>query len=65
MEQSAIGQQEIFDVCFNFSLRNDIMFNSKLFFPSVRLDNNILEYISQTKYLGVMFCTNAQDDKDI
>ena len=54
------------DVCFDFSLKNDIMFNpvksvcvtfkhknSKLSCPSVRLDNNILEYISQTKYLGL------------
>ena len=31
----------------------------------VRLDSNILEYISQTKYLGFMFNTNAQDDEDM
>ena len=69
---------KMLDVCFDFSLRNDIMFNpvksvcvtfkpknSKLSCPSVRLDSNILEYISQTKYLGFMFNTNAQDDEDM
>ena len=66
------------DLCFNCSLRNDIMFNpvksvcvtfkpesSKLSCSSVRLDSNILEYISQTKYLGFMFNTNAQDDEEM
>ena len=72
--------KKMLDVCFDFSLRNDIMFNpvksvcvtfkcknSKLSCPSVRLDSNILEYISQTKYLGFtcMFNTNAQDDEEM
>ena len=78
MAPSAIGLQKMLDVCFDFSLRNDIMFNpvksvcvtfkqknSKLSCPSVRLDSNTLEYISQTKYLGFMFNTNAQDDEDM
>ena len=63
MAPSAIGMQKMLDVCFDFSLRNYIMFNpvqsvcvtfkpknSKLSCPSVRLGSNILEYISQTKY---------------
>ena len=63
MAPSAIGLQKMLDVCFDFSLRNDIMFNpvksvcvtfkpknSKLSYPSVRLDSNILEYISQMLY---------------
>ena len=75
MAPSAIGLQKMLDVCFDFSLRNDIMFNlvksvcvtfkpknSKLSCPSVRLDRNTLEYISQTKYLDFMFNTTAQDD---
>ena len=78
MAPSAIGLQKMLDVCFDFSLRNDIMFNPvksvcvtfkpknrKLSCPSVILDSNILEYISQTKYLGFMFNTNAQDDEDM
>ena len=39
--------------------------NSKLSYPNVRLDSNILKYISQTKYLGFMLSTNAQDDVDM
>ena len=47
-------------VCVTFKPKN-----SKLSCPSVRLDSNILEYISQSKYLGFMFNTNAQDDEDM
>ena len=78
MATSAIGLEKILGVCFDFSLRNDIMFNpvksvcvtfkpknSKFSCPSVRLDSNILEYISLTKHLGFMFNTNAQDDEDM
>ena len=78
MAPSAIGLQKMLDVCFDFSLRIDIMFNlvksvcdtfkpknSKLSYLNVRLDSNILKYISQTKYLGFMLSTNAQDDVDM
>ena len=47
-------------VCVTFKHKN-----SKLSYPTVRLESNILEYISQTKYLGFMFNTNAQDDEDM
>ena len=63
---SAIGLQLMLDVCFNFSTCNDIIFNpvksvcvafqhkkSKLFCLNVTLDNNVLEYIGRTKYLGL------------
>ena len=72
-----IGLQKMLDVCFDLSLRNDIMFNpvksvcvfkpknSKLSCPSIRLDSNILEYISQTQCLSFMFNTNVQDDEDV
>ena len=70
--------KKMLDVCFDFNLRNDIMFNpvksvcvtfkpknSKLSCPSVSLDSTILEDINQTKCLGFMFNTNAQDDEDM
>ena len=57
-----IGLQRMLDVCLDFSIRNDIKFNpikfvcvafkpksSKLYCPNVRLDYDILEYISCTK----------------
>ena len=75
---SAIGLQQMLDVCLNFSICNDIIFNpvksvciafqpkkSKLFCPNVTLDNNVLEYIGRTKYLGFMFNSNGQDDEDM
>ena len=74
----AIGLQQMLDVCLNFSICNDIIFNpvksvciafqpkkSKLFCPNVTLDNNVLEYIGRTKYLGFMFNSNGQDDEDM
>ena len=75
---SAIGLQEMLDVCFNISICDDIIFNpvkyvcvafqpkkSKLFGPNVTLDNNVLEYIGRTKYLGYMFNSNGQDHEDM
>ena len=38
---------------------------NKLFCPNVTLDNNVLEYIGRTKYLGFMFNSNGQDDEDM
>ena len=74
----AIGLQRMLDLCFDFSIRNDIKFNpiksvcivfkhknNKLYCPNVRLDRNILEYISCTTYLGFTFNMNSQDDDDM
>ena len=65
-------------MCLDFSIKNDIKFNpikyvcvvfkpksSKLYCPNVRLDCNILEYISCTKCLGFTFNMNSQDDNDM
>ena len=38
---------------------------NKLFCPNVTLDNIVLEYISQTKYLGFTFNLIAQDGEDM
>ena len=70
---SAIGLQRLLDVCFDFSTRNDIMFNpiksvcvvfkskgNKLYCPI--LDCDILEYTAYTKYLGFALSMNVQDD---
>ena len=37
----------------------------KLYCPNVRLECDILEYISCTKYLGFTFNMNSQDDDDM
>ena len=57
---SVIGTQQMLDVCFSFSICNDIIFKpvksvciafqpkkSKFFCPNVTLDNNVLECIDQ------------------
>ena len=75
---SAIGRQRLLDVCFDFSIRNNIIFNpinsvcvafksrsNKLYCSIVSLDCDILEYTAYTKYLGFTFSMNVQDDNDI
>ena len=75
---SAIGLQQILELCFNFSICNDIIFNpvkfvcvafqpkkSKLLCPNVTLDYSVSEYIRPTKYLGFMLSSNGQDDEDM
>ena len=72
LSPSGIGLQQMLDVCLNFSICNDIIFNpvksvciefqpkkSKLFCPNVTLDNNVLQYIGRTRYLGSMFNSNG------
>ena len=76
--QVQLAYNKMLNLCFNFSICNDIIFNpvksvcvpfqlkkSKLFRPNVRLDNKVLEYIGRTKYLGFMFNSNGQDDEDM
>ena len=75
---SAIGLQRLLYVCFDFSIRNDIMFNpikyvsvifksrsNKLYCPTVSEDCDTLEYTAYTKYLGFTFSMNVQDDDDM
>ena len=75
---NAIGLQRMLDVCFDFSIRTDIKFNlikyvcivykpknNKLYYHNVRLDCNILEYISCSKCLGFTFNMNGQNDDDM
>ena len=75
---SVIGLQRLLDMCFDFSIRNDIMFNpiksvcvvfksksNKLYCLTVSLDCDILEYTAYTKYLGFTFSMNVQDDDDM
>ena len=73
-----IGLQQMLDVCFNISICNGILFlpvksvcvasqpkKSQLVCPNVTLDNNVLEYIGRTKYLGFMLNANGKDDEDM
>ena len=75
---STIDLQRKLDVCFDFRIRNYIMFNSiksvyvvfksksnKLYCPTVSLDCDVLEDTAYTKYLGFTFSMNVQDDDDM
>ena len=73
-----IGRQRMLDVCFDFSIRNDIVFNpiksvcvvfqsksNKLYCPIVSLNCDILDYTAYMNYLGFTFSMNVQGDDDI
>ena len=50
---------------FGIKLRQCVLNGVKLTPSTLMFQLNTLEYISQTKYLGFMFNTNAQDDEDM
>ena len=75
---SDLGLQRMFDVCFNFSISNDVKLNpvkslcdvfksksNQLYCPTVNLNCDVLEYTAHTKYLGFTFSMNVQDDDDM
>ena len=37
----------------------------KLYCPAVRLNENIIDYVEKTKYLGYMFTNDKQDDVEM
>ena len=64
---SAIALQKMLNLCYKLSQSNDIIFNPiksqsmiikqnlfKLHSPAVHLNENIIDYIEKTKYLGYM-----------
>ena len=65
MAPSAIAQQKMLNLCYEFILSNDIIFNPiksqcmvfkpnrfKLYCPAVYLNGNNIDYVEKTKYLG-------------
>ena len=78
MAPSAIALQKMLNLCYEFSLSNDIIFNLiksqcmvfkpnrfKLYCPAVYLNGNIIDYVEKTKYLGYMFTNDKQDDVEM
>ena len=74
MTPSAIALQKMLNLCYEFSLSNDIIFNPiksqcmvfkpnrfKLYCPAVYLNGIIIDYVEKTKYLGYMFTNDKQD----
>ena len=78
MAPSAIALQKMLNLCYEFSLSNDIIFNPiksqcmvfkpnrfKLYCPAVYLNGNTIDYVEKTKYLGYMFTNDKQDDVEM
>ena len=78
MALSPAALQELIDICFDFSVQNYLSFNSsksycmvfkpksyKLSCPRLFMDNQLLKYIDDIKYLGFTFSSDQKDDKDL
>ena len=78
MAPSAIALQKMLNLCYEFSLSTDIIFNPtksqcmvfkpnrfKLYCPAVYLNGNIIDYVEKTKYLGYVFTNDKQDDVEM
>ena len=78
MAPTAIALQKLLDVCFEYSIANDLLFNPvksvcivfkpcrfKLYCPTVSIGTERLTYVNTVKYLGFVFCENKKDDEDM
>jgi hypothetical protein len=78
MAPSPSGLQTLIDLCYEYSITTDIMFNPqksvclifkpklyKLHCPEVFLNGEKLKYASSVKYLGILFNETMCDDDDI
>ena len=78
MAPTAIALQKLLDVCFEYSIANDLLFNPvksvcivfkpcrfKLYCPTVSIGTEPLTYVNTVKYLGFAFCENKKDDEDM
>ena len=75
---SPAALQELIDICYDFSVQNDLSSNSsksycmvfkpksyKLSCPKLYMDNQLLKYTDDIKYLGFTFSSDQKDDKDL
>ena len=78
MAPSPAALQELINICYDFSVRNDLSFNSsksycmvfrpklcKLSCPLLYMDSQVLKYADNVKYLGFTFSSDQKDDNDI
>ena len=78
MAPSPAALQELIDICYDFSVQNDLSFNYsksycmvfklksyKLSCPRLYMDNQLLKYTEDIKYLGVTFSSDQKDDKGL
>ena len=75
---TAIALQKLLDVCFEYSIANDLLFNPvnsvcivfkpcrfKLYCPTVSIGTERLTYVNTVKYLGFVFCENKKDNENM
>ena len=75
---SANAMQILLDTCYSYGLIHDIVFNPlksvcmvfkpkshKLFCPLVKIGDEILKIVFESKYLGIVFSASSQDDTDM
>ena len=78
MTSSPAALEELIDICYDFSVLNDLSFNSsklygmvfkpksyKLSCPKLYMDNQVLKYTDDIKYLGFTFSSDKKDDTDL
>lgn len=75
---TAIALQKLIDICSNYGIQHDIVYNPsksvcmvfkpngyKLHCPPVRLNNECIEYASSVRYLGVTICSTLCDNEEL
>ena len=69
MTPTATAMQCMLDICYNYGLDNDDLFNPlksvcmifkpkgyKLYRPNIMIGTEVLKYVDNTKCLGITFC---------
>ena len=75
---TASAMQTLLDVCYEYSIDKDILFNPiksvctvfkpkayKLYLPTVCISSDTLKFIKESKYLGFTFSDSKSDDCDM
>ena len=75
---TASDMQTLLDVCYEYGIDNDILFNPiksvctvfkpkayKLYFPTVSIGSDALKFIRESKYLSFTFSDSKSDDCDM
>ena len=78
MAPSPAALQKLINICYDFSLQNNLTFNSsksfcmvfkprlyKLSCPTFYINNEKLDYTDSIKYLGFTFSSDKKDDNDM
>ena len=78
MAPTAITLQKLLDVCYEYGITNDLIYNPlksvcmvfkprrfKLYCPTVDIRDECLKYVDTFNYLGFVFSEDKQDDADM